>query len=91
MEFHTFSCFDNFVPGNNCGSPDHTPTHQALQHLERLFHSTASRLKTLYENVIPSSSSDDEQKESSYDETIDSTSDTSQHSSLEYYLGVSLK
>lgn len=34
MEFTTFSCFDNFVRGNNVGIPDHTPMHYALQHLE---------------------------------------------------------
>jgi Uncharacterised protein family UPF0565 len=34
MEFTTFSCFDNFVRGNNVGIPDHTPMHFALQHLE---------------------------------------------------------
>ncbi|CRK94496.1 CLUMA_CG008001, isoform B [Clunio marinus] len=34
MEFTTFSCFDNFVRGNNVGIPDHTPMHYSLQHLE---------------------------------------------------------
>lgn len=34
MEFTTFSCFDNFVRGNNVGIPDHTPMNFALQHLE---------------------------------------------------------
>jgi hypothetical protein len=34
MEFTTFSCFDNFVRGNNVGIPDHTPLNFALQHLE---------------------------------------------------------
>jgi hypothetical protein len=34
MEYTTFSCFDNFVRGNNAGIPDHTPMHYALQHLE---------------------------------------------------------
>lgn len=35
MEFKTFSCFDNFVRGNNAGVPDHTPMHNSLQHLEK--------------------------------------------------------
>lgn len=35
MEFKTFSCFDNFVRGNNAGVPDHTPMHHSLQHLEK--------------------------------------------------------
>lgn len=35
MEFKTFSCFDNFVRGNNAGVPDHTPMNHALQHLEK--------------------------------------------------------
>lgn len=34
-EFKTFSCFDNFVPGNNAGVPDHTPMHHSLLHLEK--------------------------------------------------------
>ena len=34
MEYSTFSCFDNFVRGNNAGIPDHTPMHYSLQHLE---------------------------------------------------------
>uniref|UniRef100_A0A182SD28 Uncharacterized protein n=1 Tax=Anopheles maculatus TaxID=74869 RepID=A0A182SD28_9DIPT len=34
MEYSTFSCFDNFVRGNNAGIPDHTPMHFSLQHLE---------------------------------------------------------
>ncbi|XP_059472831.1 mitochondrial protein C2orf69 homolog isoform X2 [Neocloeon triangulifer] len=47
MEFKTFSCYDNFVPGNNCGAPEHTPTHYALQHLERLLQATSQRVRTL--------------------------------------------
>ena len=47
MEFKTFSCYDNFVPCNNCGSPDHTPTHYALQHLERLLQGISQRLRTM--------------------------------------------
>jgi hypothetical protein len=47
MEFKTFSCYDNFVPCNNCGSPDHTPTHYALQHLERLLQGISQRLRSM--------------------------------------------
>lgn len=47
MEFKTFSCYDNFVPCNNTGAPDHTPTHHALQHLERLLQSISMRLRNL--------------------------------------------
>ncbi|XP_066992811.1 mitochondrial protein C2orf69 homolog isoform X2 [Anabrus simplex] len=47
MEFKTFSCYDNFVPCNNCGSPDHTPTHYALQHLERLLQGISQRLRVM--------------------------------------------
>jgi len=47
MEFKTFSCYDNFVPGNNCGAPEHTPTHYALQHLERLLQATSQRVRQL--------------------------------------------
>lgn len=47
MEFKTFSCFDNFVPSNNCGAPDHTPTHYALHHLERLLQGVSQRLKAM--------------------------------------------
>nr|CAD7269370.1 unnamed protein product [Timema shepardi] len=47
MEFKTFSCYDNFVPCNNCGAPDHTPTHSALQHLERMLQGISQRLRTM--------------------------------------------
>lgn len=47
MEFKTFSCYDNFVPSNNAGVPDHTPTHYALQHLERLLQGVTHRLKVM--------------------------------------------
>ena len=36
MQMLTYSCFDNFVPSNNVGVPDHTPNHGALLHLEAL-------------------------------------------------------
>lgn len=48
IEFKSFSCYDNFVPSNNAGVPDHTPTHAALHHLRRygIFQSIVS-LKVL--------------------------------------------
>lgn len=52
MEFKTFSCFDNFVPCNNCGAPDHTPTHYALQHLERLLQGVSQRLRTMPDSEL---------------------------------------
>ncbi|CAH0399007.1 unnamed protein product [Chilo suppressalis] len=47
IEYKSFSCYDNFVPSNNAGVPDHTPTHSALHHLERLLQSVSSRLKAM--------------------------------------------
>ncbi|KAK3924340.1 UPF0565 protein C2orf69-like protein [Frankliniella fusca] len=47
MEFKTFSCYDNFVPCNNCGAPEHTPTHYTLQHLERLLQCASARLRNM--------------------------------------------
>ncbi|XP_034251075.1 UPF0565 protein C2orf69 homolog isoform X2 [Thrips palmi] len=41
------SCYDNFVPCNNCGAPEHTPTHYALHHLERLLQCTSARLRSM--------------------------------------------
>ncbi|CAH2085878.1 unnamed protein product [Euphydryas editha] len=46
IEYKSFSCYDNFVPSNNAGVPDHTPTHSALHHLERLLQGVSSRLKS---------------------------------------------
>lgn len=54
MELKTFSCFDNFVPSNNCGAPDHTPTHYALHHLERLLQGISQRLKAMPEAELVS-------------------------------------
>lgn len=45
MEFKVFACYDNFVPSNNTGAPEHTPMHYALHHLERLLQSIATNLK----------------------------------------------
>ncbi|XP_026727152.1 UPF0565 protein C2orf69 homolog [Trichoplusia ni] len=47
IEYKSFSCYDNFVPSNNAGVPEHTPTHNALHHLERLLQGVSSRLKSL--------------------------------------------
>uniref|UniRef100_A0A182PPW1 Uncharacterized protein n=1 Tax=Anopheles epiroticus TaxID=199890 RepID=A0A182PPW1_9DIPT len=44
MEYSTFSCFDNFVRGNNAGIPDHTPMHYSLQHLEELLINLTKKL-----------------------------------------------
>ncbi|XP_053678036.1 mitochondrial protein C2orf69 homolog [Anopheles nili] len=44
MEYNTFSCFDNFVRGNNAGIPDHTPMHYSLQHLEELLINLTKKL-----------------------------------------------
>uniref|UniRef100_A0A1Q3F5N5 Uncharacterized protein n=1 Tax=Culex tarsalis TaxID=7177 RepID=A0A1Q3F5N5_CULTA len=44
MEYSTFSCFDNFVRGNNAGIPDHTPMHFSLQHLEELLNNLTKKL-----------------------------------------------
>ncbi|XP_017849149.1 UPF0565 protein C2orf69 homolog [Drosophila busckii] len=52
MEFKTFSCFDNFVRGNNAGVPDHTPMNHALQHLEKLLQNLSQRLVSIPENEI---------------------------------------
>ncbi|XP_055373768.1 mitochondrial protein C2orf69 homolog [Condylostylus longicornis] len=52
MEFKTFSCFDNFVRGNNAGVPDHTPMNHALQHLEKLLQNLSVRLKQIPESEI---------------------------------------
>ncbi|XP_059045050.1 mitochondrial protein C2orf69 homolog [Achroia grisella] len=47
IEYKSFSCYDNFVPSNNAGVPDHTPTHSALHHLERLLQGVGNRLKAM--------------------------------------------
>ncbi|KAL4719932.1 hypothetical protein ACJJTC_005357, partial [Scirpophaga incertulas] len=47
IEYKSISCYDNFVPSSNTGVPDHTPTHNALLHLERLLQSLSSRLKSM--------------------------------------------
>ncbi|KAI5634451.1 hypothetical protein NE865_12877 [Phthorimaea operculella] len=47
IEYKSFSCYDNFVPSNNAGVPDHTPMHGALLHLEKLLQGVSNRLKTM--------------------------------------------
>ncbi|CAK1543784.1 unnamed protein product [Leptosia nina] len=47
IEYKSFSCYDNFVPSNNAGVPEHTPTHNALHHLEKLLQELSSRIKEL--------------------------------------------
>ncbi|XP_054266057.1 mitochondrial protein C2orf69 homolog isoform X2 [Macrosteles quadrilineatus] len=47
MEFKTFACYDNFVPSNSCGVPEHTPDHSALLHLERLLQNLSSQVKDI--------------------------------------------
>ncbi|XP_031333086.1 UPF0565 protein C2orf69 homolog isoform X1 [Photinus pyralis] len=46
IEFKTFSCYENFVPGNSCGVPEHTPTHYALHHLEKLLQSVSEKIRS---------------------------------------------
>lgn len=47
IEYKSFSCYDNFVPNNNAGVPEHTPTHNALHHLEMLLQGVSNRLRAL--------------------------------------------
>lgn len=47
MEYKTFSCYDNFVPCNQCGVPSHTSTNNGLTHLKTLICSISNRLKSM--------------------------------------------
>lgn len=47
MEYKTFSCFINFVPSGSCGTPEHTPMHNALYHLEKLLQNLSEKIKNL--------------------------------------------
>ncbi|CAF4817225.1 mitochondrial protein C2orf69 homolog [Pieris napi] len=47
IEYKSFSCYDNFVPSSNAGVPEHTPTHSALHHLEKLLQEVGSRVKAM--------------------------------------------
>ncbi|XP_017882386.1 UPF0565 protein C2orf69 homolog [Ceratina calcarata] len=42
---NTFSCFDNFVPSNECGVPTFLPMHNALKHLLELVKSCLIHIK----------------------------------------------
>jgi len=44
MQMSTFSCFDNFVPGTNNGAPEHTPNHNALNHLELILKNLSAEI-----------------------------------------------
>lgn len=44
IERGTFSCYDNFVPSNSVGSPQHCDDHGALSHLSLLLHQLQSPL-----------------------------------------------
>lgn len=50
IEYKTFSCFKNFVPSNNCGAPEFTPMHFALQHLEKLLTNLSEKLIDMINN-----------------------------------------
>ncbi|KAK9738203.1 C2orf69 [Popillia japonica] len=52
IEYKTFSCFKNFVPSNNCGAPEHTPMHYALQHLEKVLETVSEKLRTMTESEL---------------------------------------
>lgn len=47
MEYKTFSCYDNFVPCNQCGVPSHTSTNNGLTHLKKIISSISNKLKTM--------------------------------------------
>lgn len=47
MEYKTFSCFVNFVPSGSSGTPEHTPMHKALYHLEKLLQNLSEKIKNL--------------------------------------------
>ncbi|KAK5650683.1 hypothetical protein RI129_001712 [Pyrocoelia pectoralis] len=69
IEFKTFSCYENFVPGNSGGVPEHTPTHYALHHLEKLLQSISEKICT---NSVSVQAKDDKDKRITED-TITST------------------
>ncbi|XP_003706504.1 mitochondrial protein C2orf69 homolog [Megachile rotundata] len=49
-----FSCFDNFVPGNEYGIPLYRPSHNGLKHLQELVKSCLDHIKTCSVNEDPS-------------------------------------
>ncbi|XP_063635460.1 mitochondrial protein C2orf69 homolog isoform X1 [Cydia splendana] len=52
IEYKSFSCYDNFVPSNNAGVPEHTPTHSALLHLQRLLQEVSNQVKKIPEQEL---------------------------------------
>lgn len=46
IEFKTFSCYENFVPSGSGGVPEHTPTHYALQHFEKILQGVSEKLRS---------------------------------------------
>ncbi|XP_048477820.1 mitochondrial protein C2orf69 homolog [Plutella xylostella] len=60
IEYKSFSCYDNFVPSNNAGVPDHTPSHSALEHLERLLQEVGRRLQSLSQSEMAASAATDD-------------------------------
>ncbi|KAJ0177595.1 hypothetical protein K1T71_006468 [Dendrolimus kikuchii] len=53
IEYKSFSCYDNFVPNNNAGVPEHTPTHNALHHLEIAFQGGDQGSSLLVHSLTP--------------------------------------
>jgi len=47
-----FSCFDNFVPSDDYGTPFFCPMHKALKHLKALLLCCLKRIKTLGLKVV---------------------------------------
>lgn len=47
MEYKTFSCFDNFVPCNQSGVPNHTSTNNGLTHLKNIISSIPNKVKVM--------------------------------------------
>uniref|UniRef100_A0A147BGV5 Uncharacterized protein n=1 Tax=Ixodes ricinus TaxID=34613 RepID=A0A147BGV5_IXORI len=46
LQFLTFSCYDNFVSGNDMGAPTHEFSVSGLEHFHKLLMNTAERLKS---------------------------------------------
>ncbi|XP_047026265.1 mitochondrial protein C2orf69 homolog isoform X1 [Helicoverpa zea] len=82
IEYKSFSCYDNFVPSNNAGVPEHTPTHNALHHLERLLQGVSNRIKSfssseLIEALSPVTLPEDIDIEDLHNSSIHPSSDSS--------------
>lgn len=73
MELKTFSCYDNFVPCNNSGAPDHTPTHNALQHLEELLKGVSRRLQAMPKSELSRFLENSSQEDKLNEEPLDDT------------------